>query len=73
MYEGYSIPLPEWFHSGNNCKLTIFTVLENFVSYVMKKGNEFNGIFEDLNNLLCCFISFYCYVIILVNYISDFF
>ena len=50
-YKGYSIPLPEWFRSGHSCKLTRFSMLENFASYVRNKGTEFNGILEELNNI----------------------
>ena len=50
-YKGYSIPLPEWFFSGHNCKLARFSMLENFASYVRNKGTEFNGILEELNNI----------------------
>ena len=50
-YQGYSIPLPEWFRSGHSCKLTRFSMLEYFGSYVRYKGTEFNGILEELNNI----------------------
>ena len=33
-YKGCSILLPEWFRSGRICKLTKFSMLENFASYV---------------------------------------
>ena len=50
-HKGYSIPLPDWFRSGHSCKLTRFSMLENFASYVRNKGTEFNGILEELNNI----------------------
>ena len=51
MYKECSVPLLEWFRSGHRCKLTRFIMLKNFALYVKNKGNEFNGILEELNNI----------------------
>ena len=49
-YDGHVIPLLEWFHHGQNCTVTIFSMLENFVSYIKQKGEECSVILKELNN-----------------------
>ena len=39
-YEGIHIPLPQWFIHGHNAKLTKFSMLENFPSYMKNTANE---------------------------------
>ena len=50
-YNGYVIPLPEWFRSGHNCTVTKFSMLENFASYVKQKGEEYSIILKELNDI----------------------
>ena len=50
-YDGYAIRLPEWFHHGQSCTVTRFSMLENFVSYIKQKGEKCSVIFKELNGI----------------------
>ena len=50
-YKSYHISLPEWFHSGHNCKSTNSSMLEYFSSHMRNKANDMNSILIELNEI----------------------
>ena len=44
---GSPVPLPQWFRYGHNCKLTSKGMLENILSYLKSKTENFS-IFDEL-------------------------
>ena len=50
-YLGYHVPLPDWFSSVHNCKLSKKSILENFPPYLRIKGEEMNPILRELNDI----------------------
>ena len=50
-YLGYHVPLPDWFRSVHDCKLSKKSVLENFPRYLRSKGEEMNPILKELGDI----------------------
>ena len=50
-YRGYHNPLPDWFRSVHNCKLTRRSMLENFPAYIRSRGEEMNPILREMNEV----------------------
>ena len=50
-YCGFHVPLPDWFRSVHNCRLSRRSMLENFPSYMRAKGEEMNPILQEMNKL----------------------
>ena len=49
-FQGFSIPLPDWFHIGHNCTVNRFSMLEIFVSHIKNRSDSFTTILSELNS-----------------------
>ena len=47
-YEGCSVPLPQWFRKGQNCRLSRKSMLENFPVYLESNIENISPIFDKL-------------------------
>ena len=50
-YDEHVIPLREWLRHGQNCNLTRFSMLENFLSYIKQKLEEWSVTLKELDNI----------------------
>ena len=50
-YHGLVISLLEWFQYEKNCTLTKFSMLENFISYLRNKNEDYNKILKEMKEI----------------------
>ena len=50
-FQGFSIPLPDWFRIGHNCTVNRFSMLENFVSHIKNRSDSFSTLLSELNSI----------------------
>ena len=48
-YKGYSVPLPQWFRQGQDCRLSRKIMLENFPVYLESYIENISPIFDELH------------------------
>jgi hypothetical protein len=48
-YKGVPIPLPPWFVTGRNARLTSWSMIPNFVSYMKETTKETKSVLCELN------------------------
>ena len=47
-YKGCSVPLPQWFRQGQDCRLSRKSMLENFPVYLESYIENISPIFDEL-------------------------
>ena len=50
-FQGFSIPVPDWFRVGHDCTVNRFSMLENFVSHIKNRSDSFSTILSELNSI----------------------
>ena len=50
-YCGFHVPLPDWFRSVHNCRLSRRSQLDSFPPYMRSKGEEMNPILQEMREL----------------------
>ena len=50
-FQGFSIPLPDWFRIGHNCTVNRFSMLKNFFSHIKNRSDSFSSILSELNSM----------------------
>ena len=51
-HKGNLVPLPDWFRSNNNCRLTYVSMLDNLASHIRNRVTEIQrDILKELNSL----------------------